>query len=54
MTEYRFTEAPHGDSEVRLMWAKDRAPQDPLDFWIIPAVDVEQAKERVRAGEFDG
>ena len=53
MAEYRFTEEPHGECEVRLTWAKDESPQDPLDFWIVPAAEVEQAKERVCAGEFD-
>jgi hypothetical protein len=54
MAEYRFSEQPAPNGEVRLEWAKDEKLFDPLDFWIVPSAEIEQAKERVRAGEFDG
>jgi hypothetical protein len=54
MAEYHFTERHRSNGEVRLQWKRDDKPQDPLDFWIIPESEVEQAKGRVRTGEFDG
>lgn len=52
MSDYRFTTEPHSDGTM-LRWTKDGAPQDPLDFWIVPPrIKIEVAKNRVRAGEF--
>ena len=53
MAEYHFTERQTENGLVRLEWAKDGQRPDPLDFWDIPPAEVTQAKERVRAGEFD-
>lgn len=53
MKRYRFCETPLAAGEVRLEWLCIGQRKDPLDFWIVPRGYVEQAKERVRAGEFD-
>jgi hypothetical protein len=53
MAEYVFTQKPQGD-RVRIEWTKAGRKPDPLDFWIVPPSEVEQAKARVLAGEFDG
>lgn len=51
---YRFTHRSLESGMVRLEWARGLfAKPDPLDFWIVPAGEIEQAKARVRAGEFD-
>ena len=54
MADYRFTERAEPNGSIRLEWAKAGAKPDPLDFWIVAPAEVEQAKSRVRAGEFDG
>lgn len=53
--EYIFTvEQPTGTGEIRLEWVKRGEKMDPLNFWIVPAhISEEEAKARVRAGEFD-
>lgn len=51
--QYRFIEKRMGNGDVRLEWAKGDKPHDPLDFWIVPTHEAEEAKERIRNGEFD-
>lgn len=53
MTQYTFSETLLANGEVRLEWRKNGQPKYPLDFWIVPAREVEEAKARVRAGEFE-
>lgn len=53
MRRYRFRQTALADGSIRLEWRRLFARRDPLDFWIVPAAEIEQAKSRVRAGEFE-
>lgn len=54
MSQYVIAETPMPDGTTRLTWAKD-GKYDPLNFWYVPpSIRLEDAKARIRAGEFDG
>ncbi len=50
---FDFWASPAEGDKVRLTWCEKGTDPDALDYWVIPQDQVEDAKRRVRAGEFD-